>query len=66
VGGVLLIGMTNLLVSFTLALWVALRSRKLKGTDALPLIPALARRFWQKPKDFFIPPKDVQPEQPSP
>ena len=59
VAGVLLIGMTNLLVSFTLALWVALRSRKLKGTDALPLLPALARRFWQKPKDFFIPPKDA-------
>jgi len=65
VAGVLLIGMTNLLVSFTLALWVALRSRKLKGSDALPLLPALVRRFWQKPKDFFIPPKDTAPETPA-
>lgn len=54
--GVALIGMTNLVVSFGLALWVALRSRKLKGSDALPLIPAVARRFLKGPKDFFIPP----------
>ncbi|SCK27364.1 site-specific recombinase [Vogesella sp. LIG4] len=56
VGGVVLIGMTNLLVSFNLALWVALRSRKLRGHDALPLLPAVLKLAISKPRDFLIPP----------
>ena len=56
--GVALIGMTNLLVSFSLALWVALRSRKLRGSDALPLLPAVFKRFLRGPKAFFIPPRE--------
>ncbi|WP_174873998.1 site-specific recombinase [Vogesella oryzae] len=58
VTGVVLIGVVNLLVSFTLALWVALRARKLKGTDALPLLPAVLRLAIRRPKDFLIPPGD--------
>ena len=56
VAGVVLIGLTNLLVSFNLALWVALRSRKLKGSDALPLLPAVLKLALRKPRDFLIPP----------
>ncbi|MEQ6290695.1 site-specific recombinase [Vogesella sp. GCM10023246] len=58
IAGVVLIGMTNLLVSFTLALWVALRARKLKGTDALPLLPAVLKLAVCRPMDFLIPPAD--------
>ena len=55
-GGVALIGFTNLAVSFILALWVALRSRKLSGRQVLPLLPLLLKRFIRKPLHFFIPP----------
>lgn len=68
VAGVALIGMTNLLVSFSLALWVALRSRKLRGSDALPLLPAVFKRFLRGPKAFFIPPREraEEPEEAAP
>ncbi len=55
-GGVALIGLTNLAVSFILALWVALRSRKLSGHQVLPLLPLLFKRFIRQPLQFFIPP----------
>ncbi|MBP4044262.1 site-specific recombinase [Chromobacterium violaceum] len=54
--GVALIGVVNLGVSFFLALWVALRSRKLSGSLLLPLIPMLAKRFLRRPLGFFLPP----------
>ncbi|NHQ87993.1 site-specific recombinase [Iodobacter sp. HSC-16F04] len=57
--GVVLIGMTNLVMSFTLALWVALRSRKLSFGQTRPLLGQLMRRFLKRPADFFIPTKDV-------
>ncbi|MEJ2794074.1 site-specific recombinase [Iodobacter sp. LRB] len=57
--GVALIGMTNLVMSFTLALWVALRSRKLSFGQTRPLLGQLMRRFLKQPADFFIPTKDV-------
>jgi len=57
--GITLIGLTNLAVSFGLALWVALRSRKLKGSDAWPLVPLLLRRFFRQPLQFFLPPAKV-------
>ena len=55
--GIGLIGLLNLLVSFNLALWVALRSRKLTLRDALPLLPAVGRHFLSRPLDFFWPPR---------
>lgn len=55
--GVALIGMTNLAVSFTLALWVALRSRKLGGGQILPLFFLLLNRFFSNPLQFFFPPR---------
>ncbi|HJV06710.1 MAG TPA: site-specific recombinase [Chromobacteriaceae bacterium] len=57
ISGVGLIGLTNLSVSFSLALWVALRSRKLAGQQALPLIPMLLRRLIRHPLAFFLPPR---------
>ncbi|MDE1711745.1 hypothetical protein PWG14_03005 (plasmid) [Chromobacterium amazonense] len=61
VAGVALIGVVNLAVSFFLALWVALRSRKLSGSLLLPLIPMLAKSFLRQPLRFFIPPASVAP-----
>ncbi|OHX10898.1 recombinase [Chromobacterium sphagni] len=54
--GVALVGVVNLGVSFFMALWVALRSRKLSGSLLLPLIPILAKRFIRHPLGFFLPP----------
>ena len=60
--GVALIGLTNLAVSFSLALWVALRSRKLSGDLLWPLVPMLFKRFLGAPLSFFLPPKSPPPE----
>ncbi|MGJ7918389.1 site-specific recombinase [Massilia sp. LXY-6] len=56
--GILLIGMVNLLVSFGLALWVALRARKIRFYHGFRLLRALGRRLRAAPLDFFIGPKD--------
>ena len=60
--GVLLIGSTNLLVSFSLALWVALRSRQARFNQAGALIKSLGRRFIKGPRDFFVAPADIIPD----
>jgi len=57
--GVALIGAVNLLVSFSLALWVALRARKIQFKRSVLLLRALGRRFMYAPLDFFIGPRDV-------
>lgn len=54
--GVLLIGMVNLTVSFTLALWVAMRSRKVSFWLLAPVMPRLLQRLLQQPRSFFLPP----------
>jgi site-specific recombinase len=59
--GIALIGMVNLLVSFGLALWVALRARKIRFYHGLRLLRALGRRLRAAPLDFFIGPKDYEP-----
>lgn len=56
-GGVLLIGAVNLLVSFGLALWVALRARKIRFKRGILLVRALGRRFLYSPIEFFIGPR---------
>ena len=58
VAGFLSIGAVNLLVSFSLALWVALRARKIRFEHGIRLLRALGRRFIAAPIDFFIGPKD--------
>jgi site-specific recombinase len=57
--GIALIGMVNLLVSFGLALWVALRARKVRFRHGFRLLRALGRRLREAPLDFFIGPRDL-------
>jgi site-specific recombinase len=59
VAGFLAIGAVNLLVSFSLALWVALRARKIRFEHGIRLLRALGRRFLAAPVDFFIGPRDT-------
>jgi site-specific recombinase len=49
------------MVSFGLALWVAVRARKIRFEHRLRLLRALGRRFLAGPVAFFIGPKDVVP-----
>ncbi len=60
VAGFLGIGAVNLLVSFSLALWVALRARKIRFNHGIRLLKALGRRFLSAPIDFFIGPRDTE------
>lgn len=55
--GIGLIGLVNLAVSFNLALWVALRSRKVEGRQVWRLFPSLAWQFVRHPLRFLVPPK---------
>lgn len=57
--GVLSIGAVNLLVSFSLALFVALRSRQVRFRQWPALLKVLLTRFLTAPLDFFVPPKNV-------
>ena len=57
--GVLMIGAVNLIVSFGLALWVALRARKIRFNHSLRLLRALGKRFVSAPVDFFFGPKSA-------
>ena len=54
--GVLLVGLTNLVVSFGLALRVALRSRGIHRDQTRGLWSRVLRRFLDRPRDFFWPP----------
>jgi site-specific recombinase len=58
--GVILIGMTNLAVSFSLAMYVALKSRRARFSDARGLLRLLLRRLVRRPRDFFWPPKEAK------
>jgi site-specific recombinase len=57
--GVLMIGMTNLMVSFGLTLFVALRARRVQYAQWRPLLQLLWAHFLTRPSDFFWPPKPV-------
>jgi site-specific recombinase len=52
--GIFAIGTVNMVVSFGLALWIALRSRQVRFQHGFELLKALQRRFWKAPIDFFI------------
>lgn len=60
--GVLLIGLTNLAVSFALALNVAMRSRGLRFNERRALLGRLLRRFFTRPSDFFWARREVRGE----
>ncbi|MEC7120994.1 MAG: recombinase, partial [Pseudomonadota bacterium] len=57
--GVLLIGLTNLMVSFGLALFVALRARRVQYSQWKPLLKLLFGHFLTRPADFIWPPKTL-------
>ncbi len=56
-GGVLLIAGVNLAVSFSLALYVALRSRRISLADSPRFVSSLLRHLLKNPREFFLPPK---------
>lgn len=58
--GLLLIGLTNLAVSFSLALTVALRSRRVNLKQEWSVAGMLWRRLISAPRDFFLPPVESQ------
>ena len=55
--GVILIGLTNLFVSFTLTIIVALRARGVRFEQWKPLAKLVLTHFVTRPTDFFWPPK---------
>ncbi|MCB5191363.1 site-specific recombinase [Methylobacillus arboreus] len=59
--GIWLIGTTNLVVSFSLALYVAMKSRKVTFAQWRLLLRTLAKRFIQNPALFLLPPKREVP-----
>lgn len=61
IAGVALIGAVNLIVSFSLALWVALRARKIQFKRGILLVRAMGRRLLASPIDFFLGPKEHAP-----
>ena len=55
--GVLLIGLTNLFVSFSLTIIVALRARRVRFEQWKPLAKLVFTHFVTRPIDFFWPPE---------
>ena len=55
--GVLLIGLINFLVSFSLAFYVALKSRGIRLRNYPELLNLLGKYFIKYPKDFILPAK---------
>lgn len=63
--GLALIGLMNLAVSFGLALYVAMKSRKVRFNQWRTLVVSLAKRLNEHPAEFIMPPKRAgYPEQP--
>jgi site-specific recombinase len=56
--GVILVGTVNLVVSFLLAMRVALASRGLGAEDTDGLARRVVRRFRASPRAFFLPPRE--------
>ena len=54
--GIALIGFMNLSVSFSLALYVAMKSRKVSFRQWRQLMVLLGQRLWQRPRAFLLPP----------
>ena len=57
--GVALIGLVNLGVSFSLALWMALRARDVAFTQTRGLLRALWKRLYANPRSFIAAPVEV-------
>ena len=57
--GIALVGLVNLLVSFALALWVAMRARGVGFSQTRMLAGILLRRFSSSPRQFFWPTQNL-------
>jgi len=62
--GILGIGLLNILVSFTLALWVAIRARNVRGPELRLFYRALLKRLLKSPLSFVLPVGVVQTNNP--
>ena len=62
--GVALIGLTNLAVSFALALRTALNARGVRFEHWGALLAAIWRRFRQAPRSFLLPPRRLSDDAP--
>lgn len=60
--GIAAIGMVNLSVSFTLAMWVALRSQRVRFKETRPLLRKLLHRWVTTPTHFLFPPLEEHPD----
>ncbi|WP_202419667.1 site-specific recombinase [Pseudoduganella guangdongensis] len=58
--GIALVALTNLAVSFSLALMVALRSRRVSFGQGSALLGLVWQRFRQSPRSFFVPPREAE------
>jgi site-specific recombinase len=56
--GVFCIGLINLAVSFSLTLYLTMKSRRIKFSQTRELIRLCFARFCQRPQDFFFPPSE--------
>jgi site-specific recombinase len=59
--GVAAIGLTNLAVSFALALWMALRARGIVFTQTRELLRRIWWRFKLQPSSFLMARRDLDP-----
>lgn len=57
--GVFCIGLVNLGVSFSLTLYVTMKSRRIRFSQTRELFKLLVARFRHRPLDFFFPPKEA-------
>jgi site-specific recombinase len=64
VAGVVLIAVVNLLVSFSMALYIAMRSRRLGGRQLLKLLGMVLKDFAQHPLRYYLPPAPAQQASP--
>lgn len=55
---VFIYGLINLSVSFSLTLYVAIRSRRIRFSQTPQLVRLLGRKFLQRPAEFFLPLRD--------
>ena len=55
--GIVLVGLVNLGVSFSLALYVATKARQVRFNRSGELLALLLKRFMKGPRDFVLPPK---------
>lgn len=61
--GIAMIGLTNLGISFTLALRTALGARRIRFEHWGPLLAAIGRRLRRQPRSFLLPPRQGTGEQ---